>query len=265
MNCLDIVIYVPQVRYHVSSWRTMDETPNPMLGLVTETFSLCWDTLSLQLESVTKLLPLVPNNCLDIVVYVPNEHLLPDPLPDLLPDEGIRLSLSDITALMEFTWTLEKPYLLCGIMKQILGICWAIAYVRQLEFLLKKNWMLHFSDHLSIQDFVDHVPKHRLSWTGGCKSLEYVGDVLVVYGVCLEKECPLESPERIDGSINPKDTGERFRPKSLSVILLADLIRYHGDAYAGYNEFHDDLQQLIRKEGVASVFLSPVPATRDAR
>ena len=92
---------------------------------------------------------------------------------------------------MEFTWTTERPYLLCVVMKQIMAICWAIAYVRQLESVLKKNWLLPLTEHMSIHDLIDRVPKDRLLRNGASINMVEIGAHLLKYGVLLESECPL--------------------------------------------------------------------------
>lgn len=82
-------------------------------------------------------------------------------------------------------------YLLCAVMKQIMAICWAIAYVRQLESVLKKNWLLPLTEHMSIHDLIDRVPKDRLLRNGASINMVEIGAHLLKYGVLLESECPL--------------------------------------------------------------------------
>uniref|UniRef100_A0A0D3DXW4 Uncharacterized protein n=1 Tax=Brassica oleracea var. oleracea TaxID=109376 RepID=A0A0D3DXW4_BRAOL len=50
---------------------------------------------------------------------------------------------------MEVMWIADP--LLCAVIVQLMGICWAISLVRQLEFLLKKNNKMPIDKHLSIQ------------------------------------------------------------------------------------------------------------------
>ncbi|KAF3494961.1 hypothetical protein DY000_02057864 [Brassica cretica] len=51
---------------------------------------------------------------------------------------------------IEVMWIADP--LLCAVIVQLMGICWAISLVRQLEFLLKKNNKMPIDKHLSIQD-----------------------------------------------------------------------------------------------------------------
>nr|VDC94424.1 unnamed protein product [Brassica oleracea] len=72
-----------------------------------------------------------------------------------------------------------------------MAICWAIAYVRQLESVLKKNWLLPLTEHMSIHDLIDRVPKDRLLRNGASINMVEIGAHLLKYGVLLESECPL--------------------------------------------------------------------------
>ncbi|KAF2618849.1 hypothetical protein F2Q68_00042242 [Brassica cretica] len=70
------------------------------------------------------------------------------------------------------TWRKFKPSLLCPVMKQTKSTCYAIAYVRQLEFHFKLNKKMRLDEHLSIQDFINLIPKDFLNH----EHLSYVCD-----------------------------------------------------------------------------------------
>lgn len=213
-------------------------------------FDICWETVSVRhLESVMMNICLIPLTRQDIIVYVPNDCFLSD---------GPAICLSDISDSMEFTWLKEKPYLLCAVIKQIMAICWAIAFVRQLESVLKNKWLMPLTEHLSIQDFIDRIPKRRLRSDGAAISLREVGFYLQKFGVLLESECRLASPERIFGVINRRDKRLRRCPKTVEVhSLRVYLYKYKEDAFKGYGIFHSRLQTLIKESGLVSVnFLS---------
>lgn len=125
---------------------------------------------------------------------------------------------------MEFTWLKEKPYLLCAVIKQIMAICWAIAFVRQLESVLKNKWLMPLTEHLSIQDFIDRIPKRRLRSDGAAISLREVGFYLQKFGVLLESECRLASPERIFGVINRRVSNIQYHTCHNFFLCLFNII-----------------------------------------
>ncbi|KAH0866400.1 hypothetical protein HID58_083611 [Brassica napus] len=144
---------------------------------------------------------------------------------------------------MEVMWIADP--LLCAVIVQLMGICWAISLVRQLEFLLNKNNKMSIDKHLSIQVF----PKKLFLWSdGGVKSNDSF-IYLKEFGVLLEEECILDQPEHVNGSVDSvSDRRLRYHPEDLDVFNLENLLYNRGDE--AYGEFHSSIQNLLRGEGV---------------
>ncbi|KAF3575178.1 hypothetical protein F2Q69_00063507 [Brassica cretica] len=96
---------------------------------------------------------------------------------------------------MEVMWIADP--LLCAVIVQLMGICWAISLVRQLEFLLKKNNKMPIDKHLSIQ-FPRNYFFGLMVELKSNDSFIYLKEI----GVLLEEECILDQPERVNGSVD---------------------------------------------------------------
>ncbi|WZZ83603.1 hypothetical protein YC2023_104175 [Brassica napus] len=150
---------------------------------------------------------------------------------------------------MEVMWIADP--LLCAVIVQLMGICWAISLVRQLEFLLNKNNKMSIDKHLSIQ-------KLFLWSDGGVKSNDSF-IYLKEFGVLLEEECILDQPEHVNGSVDSvSDRRLRYHPEDLDVFNLENLLYNRGDE--AYGEFHSSIQNLtFTPQPLASwVVLSPM-------
>ncbi|CAN6902273.1 unnamed protein product [Brassica oleracea] len=134
---------------------------------------------------------------------------------------------------MEVMWIADP--LLCAVIVQLMGICWAISMVRQLEFLLKKKNKMSIDKRLSIQ-------KLFLWSDGGVKSNDSF-IYLKEFGVLPEEECILYQPELVNDSVDSvSDRRLRYHPEDLDVFNLENLLYNRGDE--AYGEFHSSIQNL---------------------
>ncbi|KAL0743904.1 hypothetical protein Bca4012_085417 [Brassica carinata] len=154
---------------------------------------------------------------------------------------------------LDWSWRVQAACLLCAVMHQTLGICWAISYVRQLEFMLKRKGKLDSRQHLSIQDFIDRIPKDKnllYPEDGGAVDFTKLGIYLLNHGTLLESECPLT--ECVDGTVQPGDERPRLRPKKLVIHSTDQYFLLYGYE-KGREKFHSKLEKLIKKKGLASL------------
>ena len=123
-----------------------------------------------------------------------------------------------IFAFVEFsmqTWRKQQPSFLCPVMSQKKSTCYAIAYVRQLEFHLKLHNRMPQDQHLSIQDFINRIPKEYLGADGELiVDSSRVLPILVEKGILLERDCPLT--ERIDDTVSEETVSHSL----LTVLTL---------------------------------------------
>ncbi|CAH8290705.1 unnamed protein product [Eruca vesicaria subsp. sativa] len=160
--------------------------------------------------------------------------------------------------------TLRQDPLLSPVMRQVLGICWAISLVRQLEFRLKKAGKMPIGKHLSIQDLVNRVPWKYLEPFLGCFNIDRCARYLYRFGVLLEQECPLTPLSK--ALVHPQDTRPRYHPASFHVYHLSDvLLSLEGDvepweAQAAYDNFHHSIQQMLRNGEIVTVRILTYPS-----
>lgn len=64
------------------------------------------------------------------------------------------------------SWRQHKPQILGGVLKQHIDVCWSIAPTRQLDSILKLGDLLHLDSALSIQEFIDTMPRARFDHQG---------------------------------------------------------------------------------------------------
>lgn len=87
------------------------------------------------------------------------------------------------------SWRKTEPTLLCPVMKQKKSTCYAIA----LEFHLKLKKKMPLDQHLSIQDFINLIPKGYLNAEDGSLMVDafHVLSIFEKNGILLEKDCQL--------------------------------------------------------------------------
>lgn len=140
---------------------------------------------------------------------------------------------------MHFSWRLVVPCLLRDIMTQGNDICWAIAFVRQFEFLLKKNHRMDKDeDHLSVQYFINNTPKQFMEKKGygGIMDITCLPSVLLDHGTVLEKHCPLSETLQVT-RFNADEGVTVYKPSKVRVRSLYD------------KEFKDDVDRFHRFHG----------------
>ncbi|CAH8382342.1 unnamed protein product [Eruca vesicaria subsp. sativa] len=112
----------------------------------------------------------------------------------------------DVSKLLR-TWRQKKPRLLCPVMKQKKSTCYAIAYVRQLEF--------HLKEHLSIQDFLNQILKSYLLEDG---SLNVDSSFVLLPGLRFKAKEITQHKLYFEGCLESQDEYDKFH-----AILLQKL------------------------------------------
>ncbi|KAL0884922.1 hypothetical protein Bca101_008904 [Brassica carinata] len=143
-------------------------------------------------------------------------------------------------------------------MKQAKSTCYAIAYVRQMEFLLKLSKRMHIDEHLSVQDFINYMHKNLLDCDGALVvDASLVVSILKEKGMLLEKDCPLsESFNRT--LFEDVKNRPRFFAKEVTMHKLYD-DESSKVTPQKYDAFHVDLIQHL-KWGVVAVGLTVYPS-----
>ncbi|XP_009118009.1 uncharacterized protein LOC103843061 [Brassica rapa] len=152
------------------------------------------------------------------------------------------------------TWRKQQPSFLCPVMSQKKSTC----YVRQLEFHLKLHNRMPQDQHLSIQDFINRIPKEYLGADGELiVDSSRVLPILVEKGILLERDCPLT--ERIDDTVSEetKDCTRYYAKKVNKHMLHPGGNRM--ETLKKYELFHADLIEKL-KGGVVSVGVSVYPS-----
>ncbi|KAH0866301.1 hypothetical protein HID58_083512 [Brassica napus] len=155
------------------------------------------------------------------------------------------------------TWRKQQPSFLCPVMSQKKSTCYAIAFVRQLEFHLKLHNRMPHDQHPSIQDFINLIPKHYLDADGELiVDAARVLSIFVKKGILLERDCPLT--ERIDGTVSEETDCTRYYAKKVTKHMLHPG-RSRMATQKKYELFHADLIEKL-KGGVVAVGVSVYPS-----
>ncbi|KAJ4889874.1 hypothetical protein Rs2_29622 [Raphanus sativus] len=163
--------------------------------------------------------------------------------------------LSKQRAMRMQSWRKTEPTLLCPVMKQKKSTCYAIA----LEFHLKLKKKMPLDQHLSIQDFINLIPKGYLNAEDGSLMVDafHVLSIFEKNGILLEKDCQL-TESLVDVVCEDKKNCLRYHAKLVKLHKLNPEGKDNVTTLE-YHTFHDNLIKHLKK-GVLAVGLTIYPS-----
>ncbi|XP_010463637.1 PREDICTED: uncharacterized protein LOC104744308 [Camelina sativa] len=141
------------------------------------------------------------------------------------------------------TWRDTAPHILPPVVIQLGDTCWAVSYIHQMEATvrLQPNLNLPVDQHLSIQEFINILPRGYREYHGTIHGSSYAIDTLTRLGTVLDTVCPLTFALDTPGRTPQHPRVKRFYLAEMDPHYLA---WYQHE----YEEFGSDLFEHLLEE-----------------